>query len=40
MLTPGYNRSIIEKGIELSIRSMHGDKPDEMEVQSLNGTSQ
>ena len=35
MLTPGYNRSIIEKGIELSIRSMHGDKPDEMEVQSL-----
>ena len=35
MLTPGYSRSIIEKGIELSIRSMHGDKPDEMEVQSL-----
>ena len=35
MLAPGYNRSIIEKGIELSIRSMHGDKPDEMEVQSL-----
>ena len=35
MLTPGYNRSVIEKGVELSIRSMHGDKPDEMEVQSL-----
>jgi predicted unusual protein kinase regulating ubiquinone biosynthesis (AarF/ABC1/UbiB family) len=35
MLTPDYNRSVIEKGIELSIRSMHGDKPDEMEVQSL-----
>jgi predicted unusual protein kinase regulating ubiquinone biosynthesis (AarF/ABC1/UbiB family) len=35
MLTPGYNRSVIEKGVELSIRSMHGNKPDEMEVQSL-----
>ena len=35
MLTPGYNRLVIEKGIELSIRAMHGNKPDEMEVQSL-----
>ena len=35
MLTPGYNREVIEKGIELSIRTMHGNKPDEMEVQSL-----
>ena len=35
MLTPDYNRSVIEKGIELSIRSMHGDKPDEMEVENL-----
>ena len=35
MLTPGYNRSVIEKGIELSIGAMHGNKPDEMEVQSL-----
>jgi len=35
MLVPGYNRSVIEKGIELSIRAMHGNKPDEMEVQSL-----
>jgi predicted unusual protein kinase regulating ubiquinone biosynthesis (AarF/ABC1/UbiB family) len=35
MLTPEYNRSVIEKGIELSIRAMHGNKPDEMEVQSL-----
>ena len=35
MLTPGYNRDVIEKGIELSIRAMHGNKPDEMEVQSL-----
>ena len=35
MLTPGYNRSVIEKGIELSIGAMHGNKPDKMEVQSL-----
>ena len=35
MLTPGYNRTVIEKGIELSIRAMHGNRPDEMEVQSL-----
>ena len=35
MLTPGFNREVIEKGIELSIRAMHGNKPDEMEVQSL-----
>lgn len=35
MLTPGYNREVIEKGIELSIRAMYGNKPDEMEVQSL-----
>ena len=35
MLAPGYNREVIEKGIELSIRAMHGNKPDEMEVQSL-----
>jgi predicted unusual protein kinase regulating ubiquinone biosynthesis (AarF/ABC1/UbiB family) len=35
MLTPGYNRTVIEKGIEISIRAMHGTKPDEMEVQSL-----
>ena len=35
MLTPGYNREVIEKGIEMSIRAMHGNKPDDMEVQSL-----
>ena len=35
MLTPGYNRQVIEKGIELSIGAMYGQKPDEMEVQSL-----
>ena len=35
MLVPGFNRTVIEKGIELSIRAMHGNKPDEMEVKSL-----
>ena len=35
MLVPGYDRAVIEKGIELSIRAMHGNKPDEMEVQGL-----
>ena len=27
MLTPDFNRSIIEKGIELTVRAMHGKKP-------------
>jgi len=35
MLTPDFNRSVIEKGIELSIKAMHGKKPDEMEVQAF-----
>jgi predicted unusual protein kinase regulating ubiquinone biosynthesis (AarF/ABC1/UbiB family) len=35
MLTPNFNRSVIEKGIELAVRAMHGKKPDEMEVNSL-----
>ena len=35
MLTPNFNRSVIEKGIELAISAMYGKKPDEMEVQSL-----
>ncbi|TBR24260.1 MAG: AarF/ABC1/UbiB kinase family protein [Candidatus Nitrosotenuis sp.] len=35
MLTPDFNRSIIEQGIDLSIRTMHGRKPDEMEVRAL-----
>lgn len=35
MLTPDFNRSVIEKGIELTVGAMHGKKPDEMEVQSL-----
>ena len=35
MLTPDFNRSVIEKGIELTVRAMHGKKPDQMEVDSL-----
>jgi len=35
MLTPDVNRSVLEKGIELTVRAMHGKKPEEMEVQSL-----
>ena len=35
MLTPDFNRTVIEKGIELAVRAMHGRKPDEMEVEGL-----
>ena len=35
MLSPDFNRDIIEKGIEMSIKSMYGKKPDEMEVEAL-----
>lgn len=35
MLTPDFNRSVIEHGIDMSIRTMHGKKPDEMEVRAL-----
>ena len=35
MLAPDFNREVIEKGIELSIKSMYGKKPDEMEVEQL-----
>lgn len=35
MLSPNYNRTVIEKGIELTVKAMHGRKPDEMEVKSL-----
>ena len=35
MLAPDYNRQVIEKGIEMSIKSMYGQKPDEMEVEML-----
>ena len=35
MLAPDFNRDVIEKGIEMSIKSMYGQKPDEMEVEAL-----
>ena len=35
MLTPDFNRSVIERAIELTVRAMHGRKPEEMEVQGL-----
>ncbi len=35
MLMPDYNRVVIEKAIEMSIRALHGKKPDEMEVDAL-----
>lgn len=35
MLMPDYNRSVIEKAIELSVGAMHGKKPSEMEVKGL-----
>ena len=35
MLVPGSNREVIERGIEMTIRAMHGRRPDEMEVEGL-----
>ena len=35
MLVPGFNNTIIEKGIEMSIQAMHGKKVDNMEVKAL-----
>jgi len=35
MLTPDFNRHVIEKAIELTVGAMHGKKPDEMEVKGL-----
>jgi len=35
MLMPDFNRSVIERAIELTIRGMHGTKPSEMEVKAL-----
>lgn len=35
MLMPGYDRSIIEQGIGLSIQAMYGTKVDRMEVKAL-----
>jgi len=35
MLMPDFNRSVIERAIELTINAMHGKKPDEMEIKAL-----
>jgi len=35
MLMPDFNRSVIERAIEMTISGMHGRKPSEMEVQAL-----
>jgi predicted unusual protein kinase regulating ubiquinone biosynthesis (AarF/ABC1/UbiB family) len=35
MLMPEFNRSVIEQGIDMSIRTMYGKKPDEIEVKAL-----
>lgn len=35
MLTPNFNRYVIERAMELTVQAMHGRKPDEMEVKSL-----
>ena len=35
MLKPGFNRPLIEKAIEISIRTMNGKKPDEVEVKAF-----
>ncbi len=35
MLVPDTNREVVERGVEMTVRAMHGRKPDEMEVQSL-----
>lgn len=35
MLTPNFNRSVIEQAIELTVRALHGRKPSEMEISSL-----
>ena len=35
MLAPGYNRSVMERAIRMTVEAMHGRKPDEMEVRGL-----
>jgi predicted unusual protein kinase regulating ubiquinone biosynthesis (AarF/ABC1/UbiB family) len=35
MLIPDFNRTAIEKAIELTVNAMHGKKPTEMEVEAL-----
>ena len=35
MLTPDYNRTVMEKAIQLTVKAMHGRKPEEMEIRGL-----
>ncbi len=35
MLAPGYDRSVMEKAMQLTIEAMHGRRPDEVEVRGL-----
>ena len=35
MLAPDFNRSVMERAIELTVRAMHGRKPEEMEIRGL-----
>ena len=35
MLAPDANMELIERAIELSVQALHGQKPDQMEVESL-----
>jgi len=35
MLMPDYNRTVIEKAVQMTVQAMHGRKPEEMEVKAL-----
>jgi predicted unusual protein kinase regulating ubiquinone biosynthesis (AarF/ABC1/UbiB family) len=35
MLAPNFNRTVMERAIELTIQAMHGQRPEEMEIKSL-----
>jgi len=35
MLMPDYNKTVIEKAVQMTVQAMHGRKPEEMEVQAL-----
>jgi len=35
MLMPDYNKTVIEKAVQMTVQAMHGRKPEEMEVKAL-----
>ena len=35
MLMPDYNKTVIEKAVQMTVQAMHGQKPEEMEVKAL-----